>query len=498
MAGSIERAVVCSVREPDLGRTLEAVRRAPVRSALVEIRGDELDPAEVVEAVRGARRPVLVTLRGPGAGGGWSHGEPARRSALLAAVEAGASLIDVEWNGPLAELADGDLAQRVVLSHHGGDCRLERLETTYRAMAARRAARLKIVPDAATVGDLAAVRALLSRAAADGRALAAFALGRAGAASRLLALAWGSWATYGSLAPGAETAPGQLPADELLELYDVERIGRGTRLAALVGRHLSGSPSPAMHTAAARRLGLDARYLAIECDELAEVDSLLAPGAALAPCGLAVTMPFKETAAGRCTTLDAVARRAGAVNSVTIDERGCWHGANTDGPALLDLVRGALAPAGARVAVIGAGGLARAAAAVLVPAGARVTLYARDERRAAAAARATGAAAAAFEAVEDAAWDVLVQATPLGAGGERVVRAERLRGRLVIDAVYAPQPTPLLADARARGLAVRSGFELLVAQAALQFERLFGARPPADVLAAAGWAWLSRRARRSA
>jgi len=89
-------------------------------------------------------------------------------------------------------------------------------------------------------------------------------------------------------------------------------------------------------------------------------------------------------------------------------------------------------------------------------------------------------------------WDVLVQATPLGAAGERVVAADRVNGKLVLDAVYGPE-TPLVRDARRHGVTAIDGYELLVAQAVLQFDRMTGVRPREDVLRRAGRAWLASR-----
>jgi 3-dehydroquinate dehydratase/shikimate dehydrogenase len=78
-----------------------------------------------------------------------------------------------------------------------------------------------------------------------------------------------------------------------------------------------------------------------------------------------------------------------------------------------------------------------------------------------------------------------VQATPLGRNGEELLLRRHLNGRLVLDAAYGAETTPLVKAAKARGLAVVEGTELLVGQATLQFERLTGRPSPAGVMAAA-------------
>jgi shikimate dehydrogenase len=359
-------------------------------------------------------------------------------------------------------------------------------------MAALSTAWLKIVPAApAPAPAVTAVRELLTLAAGDGRALACFASGRRGSLTRLLAPAWGSLATYGSMGPGSATGEGQLPASEMLSVHDVLGVGRATRLVALVGGAVGSSPSPAMHDAAYRAAGLDARYLPIEAERFEDVLPLCGPEGSIGLAALAVTIPFKHEAFARCASADDLSRAARAVNTVRI-EPGGWAGHNTDGPAVVELVRRRLDPAGAAVAVVGAGGLARAAAAALAAAGARVTLYGRSPARTAAAAAELGLAAGSLADLPRAAWRVLVQATPAGAEGQELLPDEALRGELVVEALYGKE-TPLLRAARRRGVAAIDGLELLAAQAVRQCALMTGC--PADPLhmTRAGREWLAAR-----
>jgi shikimate dehydrogenase/3-dehydroquinate dehydratase type I len=483
--------VVCSILERTVEATHRRLRSAPSGCGLVEIRGDHLGEADLAGLVGGAGRPVVVTVRRTADGGFFDGSEEQRRGMLRAALASGARFIDVEHGSALRDLAEGDDAERVILSHHGAECGSSELLATYRAMATSAAARLKIVPAARSIGQAEAVRDLLALAAREGRMLACFATGRAGAITRLLAPVWGSWASYGSHAAGASTADGQFSVDEMLETHGVLGLGRSTRRFALLGRSVFGSPSPAMHRAGYRHTGLDARYFPIEVDDFEECLPLLEPRGVLGVEALALTIPFKQAAFRQCRTCDDVARESGSVNTVRLESQG-WAGYNTDGPAMLQLVRGQMDPAGARAAIVGAGGTARTAAVVLRNAGASVRLFNRTESRARQAADELGVQAGSLNELESYRWDVLIQATPLGGRGEVVLPAERLNGVLVLDAVYGVR-TPLATDAARRGLRVIDGFELLVAQAALQFERMTGAKVPAGVLSAAGRGWLDAR-----
>ncbi|HZN53948.1 MAG TPA: type I 3-dehydroquinate dehydratase [Candidatus Polarisedimenticolaceae bacterium] len=480
--------VVHSVFEETPEEAERRIAEAPEGAAFVEIRADRLRPGDVAGLVRRARLPVIVAARTPDDGGTFDGSAEERRAILRAALAAGCALADVEWNGPLRDLALGPDGARTLLSHHGAACDLPALLPLLAAMSETKAARLKIVPRATRAVQIAAVRELLARAGAT-PPLAAFATGACAIASRALALSWGSWGTYGAASRSRRTGDGQPETRELLEDYRVGEIGEGTRRYALVGAPLDRSPSPALHAAGFRSIGLDAVYLPIPTEQLAEVEALVGPEGACPVEGLGVTIPLKEAAAARCVALDEFAA-CGAANTVRIEPAG-WRGFNTDAPAALALARRHVELARAEAAVVGAGGTGRAIAAALVAAGARVTLFNRSSARGREAARAAGAAFRPLAALADASWDLLVQATPLGRDGEDLIAPRRLTGRMVLDAAYGPEPTPLVRAARKRGLAVADGYDLLLGQAGLQFERLTGEPPPEAAMAAALDPWRS-------
>lgn len=436
---------------------------------------------------RSAGRPVIVTVRSEADGGGFDGSVEEKKRILTAACEAGASFVDVEWDGPLRAWASGPLAPRLILSHHGGACVGEALHGLFRAMAGTRASRLKIVPRATRGPELSAVRDLLAEARSAGRELCAFATGAAGTWSRALALRWGSWGTYGAAATGRETGEGQTTSSDLLEVYRVLSESDETRWFAVCGSPLSGSPSPALHAAGYRALGLDAVYLPVEAREIEDVATLTAEGGLLPLAGFGVTIPLKEAAAARCVELHDHAS-CGAANTVVAAPEG-WEGYNTDAPAALILIRKHLDPLGKAAAVVGAGGTARAIAAALKSAGASVTLFNRSQARGDETARAIEVASAPLDTLPRASWDLLVQATPLGKNGEEFLLRRHLGGRLVLDAAYGREPTPLARAARARGLAVADGLDLMEEQAALQFERLTGEGAPRPAMAAALQPW---------
>ena len=262
-----------------------------------------------------------------------------------------------------------------------------------------------------------------------------------------------------------------------------------TRVAGIIGDPIAHSASPRIHNAAYATLGMDWIYVAFRV-EPGRAAEALAGAATLGIAGLNVTMPHKADAARACDELSAVAARLGAVNTVVVRD-GRLVGDSTDGPGFLRaLADEGLDPCGLPLVLLGAGGAARAVAAALGDVGARVTVAARREDAAVStAALVPGGKAVALDHVDVAieTADVVVNATPLGMNEERPpFDVGRLGpGQVVVDTVYEPSETPLLAVSRARGARAINGLGMLVHQAALAFEAFTGVSAPLDAMQAA-------------
>ena len=145
---------------------------------------------------------------------------------------------------------------------------------------------------------------------------------------------------------------------------------------------------------------------------------------------------------------------------------------------------------GRRVAVLGAGGAARAVLTALSGAGAHVSVHARNRECAESIAVPAGAIVGTWPP-KAGSWDLLVNCTPVGmfpqVGVTPIAAAELAgpAGRYVYDLVYNPETTRLLHDARAAGCGTIGGLEMLVGQAVEQFEWWTGLQAPADVMRAA-------------
>jgi shikimate dehydrogenase len=171
-----------------------------------------------------------------------------------------------------------------------------------------------------------------------------------------------------------------------------------------------------------------------------------------------------------------------------VNADGTLVGHSTDGVGFLRALDDeGIAPGGQRVLVIGAGGAARAITHALGRVGAHVTVAARrPEAARSAAALAPDGDATGLDGIAVESFDVVVNATPLGMDGEAPPfdTAELHAGQFLYDSVY-PIETPLLSEARARGLRAAGGLGMLVHQGALSFSLWTGVAPPLDVMRAA-------------
>jgi len=266
--------------------------------------------------------------------------------------------------------------------------------------------------------------------------------------------------------------------------------------AGLLGWPVAHSVSPAMQNAAFRALGLPWRYelLPVPPDELAAaVDGLEGRGFQ----GANVTVPHKEAALALVDEADADARAIGAVNTL-VRRGGGWLGTNTDAAGFLAaLQEGGFAPAGRRALVLGAGGAARAVVYALGQVGCAVAVHNRTAERAVrlcaeldAVAAASMAVAPSLAALDLDAIDLLVNATPVGqwpaADASPWPQSLPLPAHwIVLDLVYNPIETRLLARARAAGATAVDGLEMLVHQGALSFHLWTGQEAPLDAMRAA-------------
>ncbi len=280
------------------------------------------------------------------------------------------------------------------------------------------------------------------------------------------------------------------------KLSSITDIGPKTKLCALIGNPVEHSMSPAIHNRAFAELGLDYVYVAFRVEDV---------GAAIAGMralenfrGMSVTIPHKVAVIPHLDEVNAVDRGIGSVNTV-LNDGGKLHGFGTDGPgALKALTDAGVRVSGRNVTVLGTGGAARAIAFTLATKAKPKSLHllgvvapelkalTRDLQRKTKAA--VSGAMLDPQSLEARLADthVLVHCTPIGmhpnVKNSVVPKSLLHRDLAVMDIVYNPIKTQLLADAQSRGLTTVSGVDMFVNQAVLQFELWTGKKAPRDIM----------------
>ncbi len=463
-------------RMVDLGRIAD----------LFEIRADTIADLDMLTLLRARTKPLIFTCRSSAEGGQWKESETARRMTLLEAVKRGFDYIDVEYESGFLDVVVEKSGKGLIVSFHDLQGVPEDLDGLYKKMAARGADIVKIAVTPRSVADVGRLTAFARRASETGeKPLVAIAMGSLGVITRVVGGRYGAPFTFASAEPGAEAAPGQIPARRMSETYRVRSVTKATRIYGILGSDVSYSLSPVIHNEGFAARGIDAVYVPLQAEA---VEPFVAAIPDLGLSGFSVTRPYKTAILKHCLEVEEAAALCGSVNTVVIHE-GNLRGSTTDGTGVTAPLRKLIQLKGKSVVILGAGGAARAAAMALRKKGARVTIFARSEAKAAAMAASVGCAYAPMSDLDHRDWDVLINATPVGSSSapdETPLPTHLHRqSAIVFDMVYDPLETRLLREARAAGCTTVSGIEMLLAQAVAQFETWTGMEAPLDVMRSA-------------
>lgn len=350
----------------------------------------------------------------------------------------------------------------------------------------------KIAVKTSDITDSISIWKLLEKAKSENKEIIPIAMGESGKWTRILGLAHGAFMTYASLDSGSETAPGQVSARDLVDVYRAKELDENTNVYGILGSNTSVSMSPYIHNEAFKFHKLNSVFVPLQVNNLDEfITRMVKPETREVELnfkGFSVTIPHKQSIIKHLDFIDETAKAIGAVNTVKIVD-GKLHGYNTDSQGFIEPLLNSYGNLQrAKVAVLGAGGAARACVYALKKQGAEVTVFARDLEKAKPFAKE-------FEVelkqlttnneqrttYED--FDILVNTTPLGmkgkADGETPATAEQLKGlHLVYDLVYIPFQTPLMAEADVAEVPKIGGLAMLIAQAIEQQKIWTGLNAP--------------------
>jgi 3-dehydroquinate dehydratase/shikimate dehydrogenase len=405
---------------------------------------------------------------------------------LTKANAAGCQIVDLELQSALKSkpeaIARLRSRARLILSFH--DFRATRnLDDTLEKMLKIPADFYKVVSTATTLSDNVTMMKFLQKQS-DKHALIGLCMGEQGIISRVLSVRAGSVFTFGAVSADLKTAPGQVSAHDLRSIYRIDQVDAATRVYGVAGDPIEHSLSPVIMNTALRRENVNGVYLPLHAKTLKDLINCVRE---IPLHGLSVTMPYKQTILAHLDNTDAHTTKIGACNTVVRGQDGKLYGFNTDVAGVVRPLEQRLTIEKAKVLVLGAGGAARAAVFGLKERGAEVWILNRTSVKAQKLARQAKARTIKRADLRKTAFDVIINATPLGMGNTRdcPLKDEEIQARVVFDMVYDPVETHLLQVARAKGIAVIPGVEMFVQQAARQFEIWTGKPAPAgDMLRA--------------
>jgi len=489
--GKICVAITGATPEEMIGRALD-VRQ---ETNFLEFRLDYLSkPAAALPSLKAflaehTAVTVVATCRCQANGGRFEGSSTAALDILLKAAEAGFQLVDIELESieKLPKNTIGRLREAgaaVILSYHDFHATKD-LEAVYQRMEPFHPDFAKIVPTARSLSDnLTLMRFLEQMEDRSNASIVGICMGEAGVISRVLGLRAGSAFTFAAANAGEETAPGQIAARTLLETYRVDQVDAATKIYGVAGNPIASSLSPLMMNTAFRRETVNAVYLALQTSKADDLFKLMRE---VPIQGLSVTMPLKQSVMPLLERTDPLSARIGAVNTILRAQDGKFYGFNTDVAGIIAPLERRLSLKDARVLVLGAGGVGRAAVFGCREKGAEVFICNRTQETAQKLARQAGAKTVRRDALPKLSFDVIINATPLGMASltgkstpASPLEPVEMNARYVFDLVYNPIETPLLRAARQKGIAVISGVEMFVQQGARQFEIWTGKPAPEE------------------
>jgi 3-dehydroquinate dehydratase/shikimate dehydrogenase len=512
-----------------LDQALTAAQLAAQRGAdLIEFRIDRFthQPDALPTLIERSALPCILTCR-PTWEGGYYAGDEPTRIALFEAAARGPrkpAYLDLElvayeqsadWRSAIHRIIPTpatDAAPALILSTHDFQRRPADLQARIDAMtAATPCSVIKLAWQAQSLSDnIEAFRILL----AARKPTIALCMGEFGLPSRVLAKKFGATLTFATLDSVSSTAPGQPTLEDLKHLYRWDALGPHTRVYGVIGYPVAHSLSPAIHNAGFTATRFDAVYLPLPIQpDYDPFRTVLSDWLALPQLhfrGASVTIPHKENllwfVREQHGQIEPLAAQIGAANTLTVRDDGSLHASNTDYAAALDAVCDALGIprdhlASLRVAVIGAGGVARAIVAGFTHHGATVVIYNRTFNKAqvlaaefkdlpASPAGPPGKVVAArLEKLCDSCCHVYINCTPIGmyphVDATPIPQATRPENwgpdTVVFDTIYNPRQTRLLREAHAAGCRTIPGVDMFIRQAAAQFALWTGQPAPLDV-----------------
>lgn len=435
---------------------------------VVEIRVENIVDLEIDSLLKKPRPKVIITNRLTA-----KVSKETRIALLYKAIEAGAEFIDIdikEGTKSLSDLIKFSFLHKaqVIGSYHHFSQTIDDIISIVMRFKAIGVHIIKISAYAQDISDNLKIFKLLSRAKNKHIRLSAFCMGEAGEISRILAPRFSSYLTYCSLEDGKETAPGQIPVDKLLNVYNYKSINEETKIFGLVGNPVSHSKGIYIHNKYFKKNKINAVYVNLLVND---IRNFFKPYSKYLQ-GISVTIPYKEKALKFVNKFSEEVEATGSVNTI-LKTINCFVGYNTDALAAVKIFEGKLK--NKSVAIFGTGGTARSAIYAAKKCGGNVHIFGRNLNKAKFLASKFECEYSPFDEIQKIKkMDVIINTTPVGMepniDASPIPKILLNKKMLVVDFVYTPKITKLLSDAHQCGCQIIHGTKIFEAQAKLQQE----------------------------
>lgn len=458
---------------PSIEEARAQIKQATVYADLVELRLDcfsSRDPDVLSDLLKEFSIPMIFTIRSKSQGGAYKGSEEDRLQEIKQLAACRPAYLDLEWHVPQAffDQMSRDFPDiKLIISYHDFNNSHGALDKIIDAMPRVKGALYKIATMAHSTAD--ALR--LMAASSKYQDVITISMGESGEVSRILYPRVKNFLTYSCLDESHASAPGQVPAQMLVDIYRIKSIHPNTGLYGLIGNRVTKSISHWTHNALMQAFNLDAVYVKMKV-ESGELQTTLNLMKTLGFRGLSVTMPLKEEILPYLDEIDPDAKAIGAVNTILFDQ-GRLIGYNMDGYGALESLEKLGLVKGKRVILIGAGGAARAIAFEAKRRGAHVIILNRTSGRAQQLALEFDCEADGLEMMPkyfESGYDILINCTPHSLP---IDPKHFIKDAIVMDITNKPMDTLFLKAAQLAGCRIVYGYQMFVRQALKQFEVWF-------------------------
>ena len=448
------------------------------------IKEEELTEENLAKIKNASDKEILFTLRKQEEGGQRKIPDSVREAFYFTAIKIGFEYIDIENSNPkdmldriISEVKNVGRSTQSILSFHNFSETVEsEISEKFKDIKSKNPDIIKIVTMANSEADSNFIIDFVRNNASDAVRLALFCMGEWGTTNRIQCHNLGSALTYLAVASGTGTASGQLTYDEFVSNPDIQK----TTICGLIGKPIRHSMSPLVHNAGYLDQSINYKYILIETDDIDFAINYIKSNNIR---GLSVTMPVKIQAIKYLDDIDPLAKKIGSINTI-VNTAGKLKGYNTDVVGAIRSIKDVMTLSSKNVAMIGAGGAARAIGVGLIEEGAKLIILNRTVEKAE---RLAADLKCRFSGIDPAKLkdcDLIINTTSVGMYPlvDESILQEIPPEAVVMDIVYSPLETKLLKLAKQNGNATITGFGMFIYQAAAQYKLFTSNDPPLDVM----------------